>query len=162
MTTGKPNEFKMMQLSECPEYLETVAEWVYKEWWKTPDNTIEVVLKQFREQLVKDTIPFLVVALKNQIPIGCCSVIENDCSHRRQYTPWLAGVIVLEKYRGLSIGTKMVQEAFKIANSLNIDGVYIDCAKKTVPFYEKNKWKLLEIAEEVEDTYIMFRKKETI
>jgi hypothetical protein len=75
-------------LSEHPEYFEAVGAWIYEQWWKTPDNTPEVVLKRLRLHLIKDAFPYTIVAIVDKVPVGSCCVIENDCELRPQYSPW--------------------------------------------------------------------------
>ena len=87
------------QLADCPEFLDTVGNWIYHQWWQTPDNTSEVVLSLLRQHTVRDAMPFTLVALADGIPVGSCCVIAQDCAHRPQYTPWVAAVLVLD-HRG--------------------------------------------------------------
>ncbi len=86
-------DLDIKQLSQCPEHLNTVGMWIYEQWWRTPDNSPEVVFSLLRTHTKKDSIPFTVIALENGLPVGSCCVIEDDCVHRPQYTPWVAAVL---------------------------------------------------------------------
>ena len=50
--------------------------------------------------------------------MGSCSVIENDCVHRLQYSPWVAAVFVKPEMRRRGIASAMLQEAATIAGVL--------------------------------------------
>jgi GNAT superfamily N-acetyltransferase len=135
---------EIKQLSECPEHLDAVGTWIYEQWWRTPDNSPEVVLSLLRTHTEKDTVPFTVVALENKIPVGSCCVIENDCAHRPQYTPWVAAVFVKPDKRHCGIASRILQEAVRVAERGHLTGLYIDCHVNTSPVYEKNGWTVLE------------------
>jgi len=148
---------EVKQLSECPEHLLAVGTWIYEEWWKKPNNSSEVVLRLLRTHTEKDRVPFTVVALANGNPVGSCCVIENDCVHRPQYSPWVAAVYVRPEFRGREVASKLLQEAAKIAARVPVEGLYIDCHVKTVPVYEKSGWTIFEREVGDKDSVVMFR-----
>src|SRR2546430_16586112 len=82
------------QLSECLQHLETVGNWIFDQWWSRRCDSAEVVLAWLRTHTQKDKVPYTVVALVEGIPMRSCSVIQNDCVHRPQYSPWVAAVFV--------------------------------------------------------------------
>jgi GNAT superfamily N-acetyltransferase len=148
---------ELKQLAECPEHFETVGHWIYEQWWKTPDNTPEVLLKQLRPHLEKGTFPYTIVAMIDGGPVGSCCVIENDCSLRPQYSPWVAAVYVKPEKRLQGVASGILQKAFHIAKKLRIKGLYIDCWAKTSPLYKKNGWKILERDVGQKDSLVMYR-----
>jgi len=148
---------KIKQLSECPEHLDTVGRWIYDQWWRTPDNSPEVVLSLLRTHTEKDTVPLTIVALEEDTPVGSCCIIDNDCVHRPQYTPWVAAVFVKEKLRCRGIASHILQEASRVAKRGNLNGLYIDCHIKTARVYEKNGWNVLERDVGDKDSVVMFR-----
>src|SRR5436309_13223951 len=88
---------QVQQLSECvqhPQHLETVANWIFDQWWSRRCDSAEVVLAWLRSHTQKDKVPYTVVALVEGIPVGSCSVIQDDCVHRPQYSPWVAAVLL--------------------------------------------------------------------
>jgi GNAT superfamily N-acetyltransferase len=150
-------DLEVKQLSECPEHLVTVGTWIYEQWWRTPNNTPEVVLSKIREHTGKDRIPFTVVALQGGRPVGSCCVIENDCAHRPRYTPWVAAVYVEPQSRRRGIASRILQEAFRVAERIQAGGLFIDCHVKTARVYEKNGWAILEREVGDKDSLVMFR-----
>ena len=121
------------------------------------NNTSEVVLKLLRSHTEKDRVPFTVVAFASDQPVGSCCVIENDCVHRPQYTPWVAAVYVKPELRGQGVASALLQEAAIIAARVPVQGLYIDCHVKTAPVYEKSGWKILEREVGDKDSVIMHR-----
>jgi GNAT superfamily N-acetyltransferase len=137
-------EIHVRQLSECPQHLGTVGQWIYEQWWCTPENSVEVVLSLLRLHMRRDTVPYTVVALQGQTPVGSCCVIEHDCAHRPQYSPWVAAVFVLDGFRRRGIASSVLREAVQVARRAGVESLYIDCHVNTVPLYEKNGWRVLE------------------
>src|SRR2546430_13493458 len=117
---------QVQQLSESVQHLETVANWIFDQWWSRRCDSAEVALAWLRTHTQKDKVPYTVVALVEGIPVGSCSVIQNDCVHRPQYSPWVAAGLVRPEMRHRGIASAMLQEAAAIAGRANVKGLYID------------------------------------
>ena len=148
---------EVKQLSACPEHLESVGTWIYDQWWSRKYKSPEVVFALLRTHVVRDQVPFTVVALADNVPVGSCSVIENDCVHRPHYAPWVAAVYVRPELRNTGVASAILQEAAKIATRSGIAGLYIDCLAKTAPVYEKNGWVIYEREVGDKDSVVMLR-----
>lgn len=148
---------EIKQLSECPQLLTIVGTWIYEQWWRTPDNSPEVVLSLLRSHTQKDSVPFTLVALEDGTPVGSCCVIEQDCIYRPEYTPWVAAVFVKKERRHCGIASRILQEAVRAAQSGGLEGLYIDCHVQTAHVYEKNGWTVLEREVGDKDSVVMFR-----
>ncbi len=150
-------EIALKQLSECPEYLETVALWMYKQWWSKRCDSPEIVLSQLRAHKTLDAVPYSVVALAEGEPVGSCCVIENDCIHRPQYAPWVAAVYVRPQLRRRGIASMILQEAASIAARAGVKCLFIDCLAVTAPVYEKNGWAIHEREVGDKESVVMLR-----
>ncbi len=158
LTDAEQIAIQTNQLSECPEHLTTVGTWIYSEWWSRRHNSPEVVFNLLRTHTVKDKVPYTVVAFVDGTPVGSCCVIENDCIHRPQYTPWVAAVFVKPEMRHRGIASAVLQEAARIATRSGIAGLYIDCLATTARVYEKNGWAIHEREVGDKDSVVMLRK----
>jgi GNAT superfamily N-acetyltransferase len=148
---------EIKQLSECPEHLEAVGTWIWQEWWSRRHDTPEVVFQLLRTHTRRDRVPFTVLALVDGVPVGGCCVIENDCPHRPQYTPWVAAVFVKPDRRRQGFASLVLQETAKIASRAGIEALYIDCLAETAPVYEKNGWVIYEHEVGDKDSVVMRR-----
>ncbi len=148
---------QVQQLSECLQHLETVGNWIFYQWWSRRCDSAEVVFSWLHTHTQKDKVPYTVVALVEGIPVGSCSVIQNDCVHRPQYSPWVAAVFVKPEMRHRGIASAMLQEAAAIAERADVKGLYIDCLGVTAPVYEKNGWKVYEREVGDKDSVVMLR-----
>jgi GNAT superfamily N-acetyltransferase len=150
-------KLEVKQLSECPECLTTVGLWIYEQWWSKRYSTPEIVLSWLRMHTRKDLVPYTVVAFADGVPTGSCSVIENDCVHRRQYAPWVAAVYVKPEMRRQGVASMILQETAAIATRIGLEGLYIDCLAITAPVYEKNGWRIYEREVGDKDSVVMLR-----
>ncbi len=155
---GGSLNIEVKQISECPEHLTAVGDWIYHEWWFRVHKSPDVIYNLLRTHTGKDRVPFTVVALAEGLPVGSCSVIENDCVHRPQYAPWVAAVFVRREMRNRGIASAVLQEAATIATRSGIEGLYIDCHVRTVPVYEKNGWVVHEREVGDKDSVVMLRR----
>ena len=146
------------QLSACPEHVVTVGTWVWEQWWRRRTPTPALVIDLLRTHAVVDRVPYTVVGLADGIPVGSCSVIENDCVHRPQYAPWVAAVYVAPSHRKHGVASAILQEAARIASRAGIAGLYIDCLAVTAPVYERNGWTILEREVGDADSVVMLRR----
>jgi GNAT superfamily N-acetyltransferase len=137
--------------------MKTVRNWIFHEWWSKRHDSTEVVFTWLRTHTQKDKVPFTVVALADGIPVGSCSVIENDCVFRKQYTPWVAAVFVKPEMRHRGIALAVLQQAAAIAVRAQVKGLYIDCLAVTAPVYEKNGWRVYEREVGDKNSVVMLR-----
>jgi len=145
------------QLSECPELTETVGRWIYSEWWSKRCDSPEAVFGWLRMHTKLDAVPYTVVGFADEVPVGSCSVIENDCIHRPQYAPWVAAVYVKPEFRCKGIASMILQEAAAIAARARIKNLYIDCFAVTARVYEKNGWSIHEREVGDKESVVMLR-----
>jgi len=148
---------QVQQLSECLQHLEAVGNWIFSQWWSRRYDSAEVVLAWLRTHARKDKVPYTVVALVGGIPVGSCSVIQNDCVHRPQYSPWVAAVFVKPEMRHRGIASAMLQEAAAIAGRADVKGLYIDCLPQPRRFTKKNGWKVYEREVGDKESVVMLR-----
>lgn len=149
---------EVKQLSQCPEHLNAVGDWIYHEWWSRAHKSPEVVYRLLRTHTAQDQVPFTVVALVESSPVGSCCVIGNDCVHRPQYAPWVAAVFVKPELRNRGVASAILRETATIATRSGLESLYIDCHIKTVPLYEKNGWVIHEREVGDEDSVVMVRR----
>jgi GNAT superfamily N-acetyltransferase len=150
-------KLEVKQLSECPEQLTTVGGWIYEQWWSRRCDAVEVVFSWLRAHNTKDKTPYTIVAFADGVPVGSCCVIENDCPHRPQYSPWVAAVYVKPEMRRRGIASMILQEAAVVASRIDVGGLYIDCLAATARVYEKNGWRIYEREVGDKDSVVMLR-----
>lgn len=136
---------KISYLADCPEYLLTVASWVFSEWGhEIGQVTQEEITDEFRGHLNRDRIPLTIIALLDDRPAGTASIYSQDMEEvHPELSPWLAAVYVPPQYRDQGIGSELVKAIEDIAKNLQIRELYLFTPDKE-HFYAHLGWSILD------------------
>ena len=81
-------------------------------------------------------LPITFVALDGDLPVGMCSLREND-GIRPDLTPWLGSVVVDPKYQKQGIGKMLIDVTVLKAKELGFEKLYLFAFDSTIPEYYK-------------------------
>lgn len=127
-----------------PNKMGEAAEMIHDEFVSKQENpkNLEEVKNLFVDRS-GNSLPIRLVALDAEEIIGTVSLVENDLSGRRDYTPWLASLVIKRDYRSEGIGKKSLAETKKLAKSLGYQKLYLR-TEYAAEYYRKNGWTYLE------------------
>ncbi|MCF7823514.1 MAG: GNAT family N-acetyltransferase [Candidatus Marinimicrobia bacterium] len=118
--------FEIRHLCDCPEHLETVARWIYEEWWSDkPGHTVQTMASRLGEASYRNAVPISLVALLAGNPVGTVNLVANDNEKRPELTPWLAALLVMPEHRGRGVGSVLVRALLKEAARLGVRQLYL-------------------------------------
>lgn len=105
------------------------------------DVSIERVHQKYKEHLNDALLPLTFVALDGEIPVGMCSLREND-GIRPDLKPWLGSLVVTPSYQKQGIAQLLI-DAVKIkAIELEFKKLYLFAFDLTIPdYYERLGWR---------------------
>ena len=107
------------------ELTETVARLIYDEFWKDRDGmSVADLVAHLRNTHDPARIPLALVATVDGEFAGTVNLIDNDDRRRTHLHPWLAAMVVVERFRGQGIGTRLVQALLAEAARLGFERVY--------------------------------------
>ena len=113
-------------LADRREFVPVVAKWLHDEWGHLRSgDTIETRAARIERNCGHSEIPTSFVATEVDDVVGCASLIENDMETRPELSPWLAGVFVPAAHRGRGIGTALIMQVLKEAQTLHIPRIYL-------------------------------------
>jgi GNAT superfamily N-acetyltransferase len=116
---------KIESIVDYPDTAPQIAKWLYDEWsYLGPDASVENWTKSIREQICKDRIPVMFVALDKSKPIGCIALVKKDTATSMDLSPWLGAFYVTKDYRGRGIGLRLVRHLIGCAKHLNVSILY--------------------------------------
>lgn len=105
-----------------------------------PDVLVERVITRFAEHLNEQALPITFVALDGDLPVGMCSLREND-GIRPDLTPWLGSLVVDPKYQKQGIGKMLIDVTVRQAKELGFEKLYLFAFDPTIPeYYERLGW----------------------
>jgi putative acetyltransferase len=117
---------RIAHLFEHPEHVDTVAHWIYEEWWKDrPGHTVETMAARLREAKDRNGVPLSLVALQAGEPVGTVNLVDNDNEERPDLKPWLAALLVRPEHRGCGVGSALVRSLAAEAGRLGIPRMYL-------------------------------------
>lgn len=92
-----------------------------------------------------------IVLLDDEFPVGTCRIIEHGDGLAS-----IGRVVVLENYRKIGLGAKVVTEAENWLRELGFKSVYVNSRKEVTPFYEKLGYEIVS-GEIIHDTFDCIR-----
>lgn len=101
-----------------------------------PDVPVERVITRFADHLNDQDLPITFVALDGEIPVGMCSLREND-GIRPDLTPWLGSLVVDPKHQKQGIGKMLIDVTVQKAKELGFKKLYLFAFDPTIPEYYK-------------------------
>jgi GNAT superfamily N-acetyltransferase len=112
-----------------------------------PDVPVERVIIRFAEHLNDQALPITFIALDGDLPVGMCSLREND-GIRPDITPWLGSLVVDPKYQNQGIGKMLVDVAVRQAKERGFKKLYLFAFDPTIPeYYKRLGWRKIGVDE---------------
>lgn len=105
-----------------------------------PDWSDQQALAELRTHTGTRTIPTTLLALDGDRWLGTVSLLENDHDRIRDYSPWLATLVVREDMRGRGIGAALVRRCVEDAGALGVATLYLYCVAALVEYYARLGW----------------------
>ena len=132
-------------LADCEEHIPTLAVLYYEELARSwnPNASTETTKQTLINHLNKDKMPLTFIALHQNEPIGIASLREND-GIRPDLLPWLGGLVVDPRYRGLGVGEKLIDAVKFQAIQWKYKTLYLLAYDKTIPrWYASLGWEVI-------------------
>jgi predicted N-acetyltransferase YhbS len=116
---------QIVHLFEVPEHRAAMAALIHDEFWLTvPGASAECMAARLAEAACADRVPLALVAVHEGQAIGVVNLVESDDDHHPEWTPWLAGMVVAEGWRGRGVGSALVRELLVRAQRLGVGCLY--------------------------------------
>jgi GNAT superfamily N-acetyltransferase len=139
-------------LSRHPRFLPTLAEWLYREWFRGVGLTLEDAMDQFNGRLHEEELPLALVAFADE-PIGMVSIVEDDPPEGYELIPCVAGLYVTPARRRQGVGAWLCQRAMLEARRLGHTSLSLYTPDQQA-FYARLGWvKCVETVVETGDTH---------
>lgn len=133
-------------LRNYPEIIPTLAKYSYDEWRPVYDQaglSYQDVVHSYEERTNIDKLPMALVALHSGQIVGTGALKLQDLDIRPNYTPWLGGMYVIEKFRGKGIGTVLIKRLLEEASKLELRCLYL-WTPYSESLYARHGWEQIE------------------
>lgn len=130
-------KYEIVKLIDQPELKDRMAEWFHDKWGIPLNAYLESMDKCLKND---GPVPQWYVARKNKKIIGGLGVIENDFHERKDLTPNVCAVYVIEQERGKGIAGALLNFVCEDMKSKGVSPLYLVTSHTS--FYERYGWEL--------------------
>lgn len=132
----------IINLSECPEHLTTLAEWHHQQWSHlAPKYSLEQRIEIMQQHLNEQALPTTLVLVADHQVLGSASLVEQDMDTHPELTPWLASVYVSPAHRQRGLGRRLVEALCLFAKEQGFSKLYLFTEDQQA-FYSSMEWEL--------------------
>ena len=116
---------RIVHLHTLPQHRLAAAELIHEEFWLTvPGASVERMAARLALADRSDRVPLCLVALHGDSLVGAVNLVDSDDDDHPHWTPWLAGMVVAEPWRGQGIGSALVRALLAEARRLQVPRVH--------------------------------------
>jgi predicted N-acetyltransferase YhbS len=115
----------IVHLFEHPALRLAVAQLIHDTFWtEVPGATASGMAQRLALAARADRLPLCRVAVQDDQAIGVVNLVDSDDDDHPQWSPWLAGMVVAEAWRGRGVGSQLVRTLLADAQRLGVPRVY--------------------------------------
>ncbi len=156
-------DFKIIPLSERPEFAETCAVWCHGEWSHISGlDTQEKWVSRFQERVDNiDELPLTWLSLKGKKLVGTASLIEYEDKdfYGDELKPWLVGVFTDADYRNNGIASGLLTHINSEARRIGFSKIYLTTTDAQ-ELYLKNGWHTLKTCQHPDEGTVSLMKRD--
>ena len=130
------NKFKIICVSDNPEYLENAISYNCKN-WPLDDNIYDDCIRNSIDN--EGNLQRWYLMFRGDEIVGSFGLILNDFISRQDVWPWFAALYIEESERGKNLGSMLLEHGRKEAARLGFEKLYL-CTDH-IGYYEKYGWK---------------------
>ncbi|SNY96947.1 GNAT family N-acetyltransferase [Halomonas sp. hl-4] len=120
------SDITLQRLNADDPNVALVAGWTFSAWGHLhPGLTQEQAIERLKAECGQGGVPSIFVAMQGETPVGTASLIADDMSIRREFTPWLASVFVVPEWRGQGIASALVRRVEAEAAAHGFERFYL-------------------------------------
>ena len=132
-------------LADHKNFIPIIAKWYFDEWGHLmKDQNLEQATENLKIYLNSDKIPLMILAIKNDEPVGVAQLKYREMKIYPEKEHWLGGVFVPKKHRGKGIASQVVQQIIDKAIELNVQVLHLQTENLNGGLYRKMGWLSIE------------------
>jgi len=134
---------RIVHIADAPQIIPLLAEWHHRQWGHLARaRTVPERIAHLQEQTTPGRTPATYVAMLEDTPIGCASLVVNDMAIVPDWTPWIAAVYVEPSHRHQGLGAALVNHVTAEAAAQGYRRLYLYTHDR-MAFYQRLGWEVL-------------------
>jgi GNAT superfamily N-acetyltransferase len=117
--------FLIEDLADCPQHITIISQWMWDEWDQSRGWTLEDSIKESQSWCQRGAIPWAVVAVDGNQPLGVMCLHPRDLEERPDLFPWMACQYVVPEARGRGVALALSEALEERAKSLDFKSLYM-------------------------------------
>lgn len=143
-----PANLKIVFLADRPELVPTLGGWTYNKWKNyDPTLTLERTIQSYQERLNRDKVPFVLLLLVQNKPVGMVSLNEHEpIAEFKDKTPWIGDFYILPEYDDKEVKMRqyLMRSLNGVAQNLGLTKLYVFTSDPSrVDWYVRLGWKIV-------------------
>lgn len=135
----------LVYLADHPAALPTIAKWYFDEWgYLGAGSSADEVEEKIRIYLNTEKIPLIIMAMEDEEPLGVVQLKYREMDIYPEKEHWLGGVYVAAEHRDWGIAAKIIRKALAVAESLNVETLYLQTLHPDGGLYATLGWEPIE------------------
>lgn len=124
-SVSEPLAVSLHHLCEVPWWRREAAALIHEEFWLTvPGASEDSMFERLAQAAGSDRVPLCLLALHEGQLAGVVNLVDNDDEEHADWRPWLAGMVVAERFRGRGVGSALVRGLLTECWKLGFERVY--------------------------------------
>lgn len=116
----------VVHLFTVPQHHRAVAALIHDEFWtQVPGASVLSMARRLEQADSADRLPLCLVALHDDTVLGTVNLVQSDDDDHPEWSPWLAGMLVAQAWRGQGVGSALVGALLAEARRLGVARVYL-------------------------------------
>ena len=108
-----------------------------------PDISKEEIMQEFEMHFNVDKLPITFVAFEDDVPVGMCSLYEND-GIMPDLMPWIGDLVVSAEHQNKGIGRKLMHRTMQQAYQMGFNKLFLFVFEKDLlEYYQRLGWNVI-------------------
>jgi GNAT superfamily N-acetyltransferase len=143
-------------LVDIPETIPILAQWFRAQWPEYyGERTLTDIAKDFYSEANRSKLPIRLITFVDGELVGTITLRERALQAFPEYCPGLGGFFVVERHRGLGIGTELVRAGMKVAREQGYKKIYA-ATGTAIGILERLGWKLVQMVSHSDEQLMLY------
>lgn len=139
---------QILPLSEKKSLYPIPAFWAYINWYLSRGIPFDIILNEYKRRAGGEGPPFTFMAFVDDVPAGMVALKQYDLASRKDLSPWLSALYVVNEFRNQGIGNRLISRIIEESGNAGYKNLHLFIDNRDLTrlekYYEKRGWQYLD------------------